>query len=1069
MQQTRTSKKLTRIKLVNWHLFGNETITLNGSCLISGDNGAGKSTVMDAIQMVLTANTRKFNFSSNEKSKRELKGYIRLRTGEEGNVYARKGYVISYVALEFYEESFDRFFVIGGRFESPDEDSEIKKAWFCEKGSLDNLSFIINNRPALDDQFRNNGNKISYIRSAKEARGIFKHQLGNLEDNFFEMVPKSLAFRPMDNVKKFITQFILPEKSIDVEVLRENIQQLREMQILIAEVRNQIAQLEAIIETGDKMSGIEKELKMIEIILNVSQLEAIREKIDNATDTIEAKEDELEDARVKNEKNDQDLISERDRLGAIRLDIGNNECSKLIDQLKNSIQLMEKDQKSISSGVAILHAQLEHVGRAFKYARNLPDNVTAMSVRHLGESAISPEERREIFSSLKICFRNTQNDIYGERAELRQQEGTIKGELTEIRSKIDRLKKNQIDYPINTRKLQDSIQNEFEKRGIDSEVRVFADLIEVSDPRWQNAAEGYLGNRRFNIIVEPQYYDIAADVYDRMKNEIENVALVNTQALDLECTAQPNTLATVLLGKNRYATAYVNEAAGRVVLCDDIKDLKKHSSAITDGCMLYQSKVLRKLPASTYARPYIGKGALARQMEMENAEYIRIKNLHDEMAQKISCLETTVGLFEMCKFELIDNHLNDPIELCKIQQELAKKSMELESAQNNPDIIELSIKERECTDSIQIMENNRKCLEREIFCLEHDIKTIHQNIENWNAEVVSIEENIAALTNGDETIREDAEQQFSEDASNKTFSVLNDMYTRKKNRLDKQQREVFGQLVELQTRYKDGEYGTGVEVMQSYADEYLTLSKHNLVDYEDRLAKAKDECELEFRENFLACMRENIESAQSAFKDLNKALKNIYYGNDSYKFHCTANKMKAGLYEMITSDVNVGGFTLFSSEFEEKYHSEMEDLFMKLSESDASGDAILREYTDYREYMDYDIEVISKDGKSQFFSKNSGEKSGGEIQTPYYVAIAASFAQMYSVGETIRIVMLDEAFDKMDDGRISSMMKFLVSQNFQVIIATPLEKVETIGEHVDTILMAYRDGYSSSIEEYKLG
>ena len=85
MQQTRTSKKLTRIKLVNWHLFGNETITLNGSCLISGDNGAGKSTVMDAIQMVLTANTRKFNFSSNEKSKRELKGYIRLRTGEEGN------------------------------------------------------------------------------------------------------------------------------------------------------------------------------------------------------------------------------------------------------------------------------------------------------------------------------------------------------------------------------------------------------------------------------------------------------------------------------------------------------------------------------------------------------------------------------------------------------------------------------------------------------------------------------------------------------------------------------------------------------------------------------------------------------------------------------------------------------------------------------------------------------------------------------------------------------------------------------------------------------------------------
>ena len=63
-------------------------------------------------------------------------------------------------------------------------------------------------------------------------------------------------------------------------------------------------------------------------------------------------------------------------------------------------------------------------------------------------------------------------------------------------------------------------------------------------------------------------------------------------------------------------------------------------------------------------------------------------------------------------------------------------------------------------------------------------------------------------------------------------------------------------------------------------------------------------------------------------------------------------------------------------------------------------------------------------------------------------------------------IMLDEAFDKMDDDRIENMMKFLRSQNFQIILATPPAKIETIGEYVDTVLVTYRNGYSSIVEEY---
>lgn len=168
---------------------------------------------------------------------------------------------------------------------------------------------------------------------------------------------------------------------------------------------------------------------------------------------------------------------------------------------------------------------------------------------------------------------------------------------------------------------------------------------------------------------------------------------------------------------------------------------------------------------------------------------------------------------------------------------------------------------------------------------------------------------------------------------------------------------------------------------------------------------------------------------------------------------------------MITSDVNVAGMSLFTTEFEEQYHNEMEDLFAKLTDENLNDAKGTNDLTDYRSYLDYDIQVISRAGKMQRFSKTYGEKSGGETQTPYYVAIAASFAQMYSGRETARIVLLDEAFNNMDEERIESMMKFLTSQNFQIILAAPPARMEIIGEHVDSIYLTIRSGNCSTIEE----
>ena len=76
-------KKLTRLKLINWHRFSDVTIDFGDSTLISGENGAGKSTLLDAIQFVVTCSTNHFNKAAHENGKRPDVKIILMREPEK--------------------------------------------------------------------------------------------------------------------------------------------------------------------------------------------------------------------------------------------------------------------------------------------------------------------------------------------------------------------------------------------------------------------------------------------------------------------------------------------------------------------------------------------------------------------------------------------------------------------------------------------------------------------------------------------------------------------------------------------------------------------------------------------------------------------------------------------------------------------------------------------------------------------------------------------------------------------------------------------------------------------------
>ena len=1074
-------KILTRVQLINWHYFENERISFHGSTLISGENTAGKSTILDAIQLVLTTNTRRFNVAANEKGNRNLKGYVRCKIGNVGETYLRKDAVPANVALEFYEEKGDRYFVIGVHMLSADEESQVVTRWYMEECRLEDLSFMADGHAALANEFRVKNKKITYIDQKNAARDRFKRRLGNLDDKFFDIIPKSLAFKPMDHVKQFINKFVLSEARVDVVSLRENIETLSELESILAVSRRQQEALEKILGKYGEIEEKDHSILVNDILLDLARRDAAKFEMEELEKRIRLNGQALESDRESSTELERQITALDSQILAINVDKESNHSNRMreqaqrrIDELKRDIDGKMEDNKKLAFQIRCL---MNYLNDLTKLEYRPVTRREAELLGKAGESeggAAADGGKAQIVERLETFARKEQIELQEKGVLLKAEMKQVSDEIEECQGRLKNLEKRVLPYPEYARKLKELVEKEFARRGIRSTVYFLSELLEITDHMWNNAIEGYLNTQKFYLVVEPEYYVVALEVYDRNRKQIHTAGIINTRKIPTGHEPDQDSLAAVVKSENRYAKAYADYILGRVKRCADVHELEEHAIAMTPDCMLYQGYVVRHLNPRDYENPFIG----------QNAYRVQIGNVRrqiEEKVQKRSSLREQISIYDavlesgrQVNLEVLRLYLNVPEVLRDLQDQLTVARIDLKEAESDPTLIELNIKlegkEKERHDKRQ----QQKALEKEIVRLEEQIGSRQNAVKEKNREYEAIREALERKADEEGLAYREADEKYRQNRKSKQPGTIAENYApRGQQLLNERERLLNGAegLYGLQMRFNQefaADFVTGLTGIPDYREALQKLKGVEIVRYEEKLMAAKEDCEQIFRSDFLSKMKENIEGAKNEFRSLNKALDSIYYGDDSYRFKITFDKRKEGLYKMITSENNQEGINLWTSAFEEEYREEMSDLFEKLMTKDDNGQKIVEEYTDYRSYLDYDIEIHKRDGSVQRFSDIYGEKSGSETQVPYYVAIAASFYQLYRYGNSVRIMLLDEAFDKMDDERIQSMMDFFNGLGLQVILATPPAKIEVIGEKVGTVLTAIRVGQSSIVEEYDL-
>lgn len=1077
-------KKLTRVKLINWHRFTNVLIDLENSVLISGENGAGKSTLLDAIQFVVTCSTNYFNKAAHENGKRKLTGYIRCKTGRENRPYERTGEISAHVALEFYEEKRQKYFIVGAVVDSASEGQEKTVRYLMDGERLEDGLFFQGKVPRSIAQFRaGNGKKIkTWCTTEKDAKQMIKNRFGRLEDKFFKLIPKAMAFRPIDDIKDFVYSYVLDEKEVNIDILRENVRTYQDLQRTLDKIKLRMGRLEKIEGFYRQVEDGTRKDRMYEYFLDRIEADILEEEIRQLEsaivhDTYRLERWNQEIAEAQKEKEERQAI--RDNLYA---ELASDKDFIARDEQQKKLLLLEERERQLSGERQQLLASVNMAKAEVNRLLQVPDADDC--IRSYGEQlgqlekTVRIDDFKDTLQKV-IAYKNHMSDrVYKRRAELDMNLRELSGQKKEWDLKIENLMKKKLSYPEEVTRVMNAIREEFVRIGRTPEPRILCEMLEITDDSWRNAVEGYLNTQRFYILVEPDNFDIALGTYDRLRREKKTygVGLINTQNLEGYDTAPEGSLATVVTSGNKYARRYINMVLGKVTMCEHYSHLKKYKTAITRECMRYQNHVASAIKPAIFETPYIGKNAI--RVQLEQARH-KSKELENQIKEKQNVLQKLEELQKPLSTETdtdIKYRVDVLVELGNTAQEIKNCRANIATLEKNSNMILKQIQLSELEKIIREKEEQIARDNRRVGQTEQNIENTKGRLADRQTSLVGQKARCAEFAAGQEEDIVLWDHDYEKQLKDKSHEQFKENFARRRKAnqttIAKCTEYMTNAMVEYKTAHDFGAAAT-LEGYPDFEAEYSKLKSSELLSYEEKVESARQSAEEEFREQFLAKLQENMKNAQTEFKELNRALRDIRFSNEKYEFLFMPSKRYRHYYEMIMDDFNaVQGESIFSGLFHENHKEVIDELFERLALDHENSAKALDEFTDYRTYMDYDIRILHSDDSYSLYSKVCEEKSGGETQTPFYVTVAASFVQLYRNGiggEAVGLVMFDEAFNNMDDERIGGVLEFLRRLPLQILIAAPPDKIQYISPFVEETLLVMTDEKVSFAERYYNG
>lgn len=1121
-------KILKRMLLIHWFYFVHEMVEFEGINFLTGKNSSGKSTIIDAMQLVLLGDTNNaiFNKAAGGRGTRTLTGYLRGELGDDegaGFRYLRNGRFTSYIALEFYDDSKKNTFTAGCCFDTFGE-NDCQKLFFGFDGPIPPHEFVEQNIPFNIESLR------SYVRSQytaghhymtgvnRDFREYLCGRLGGLQPKrFSELLKKAVSFNPNVDIQQFITEFVCGEaQSVDITHMQENIRSYDTLKKESALLKERISVLSQIKDAYN------------DVIRHRESETLYGYLIDRSAWVI--KENELEKARQHRQKHLADLTAFREKLAeaeteqkqlqterdSLKLQLDSNENARRLEEIRKQISekkqrhLMLKDQFEQASALlyrviaswktcvsdisgkisgtdlsvldpllrermAALCAEGEALLERLKACRNADaEGIIQTGAEKLFALSGEADAYRDHCKSLAEHLYDAQNETAGRRMDLKKEK--------------ESLEKGIYQFPQSAVDLKEAIESRLRvQHGPGASAVIVAEAAEIRNDRWRNVIEGYMHTQKFYIIVAPEHFYTAFKLFDDIKRRkaIYTTGLVDTEKLQRMNPSRDNgSLAEEVDTDSPSVRLFLDFLLGRVQKCDSIRDLRKHKTSVTDEGVLYQNFVVHAMDPKRWRDPAIGQGGARLRLERVTTELAR---LEQEISVYAVMLTVLKGANRLSR--LSENEAEQIVGAAKAYQELPSLEAAMERLIADAESIDRS--------EIEILqarfserENALKNIAEQIIKSAKKIGSTEKALRIFDEETLPAREDEARLLRNkldaaypEEWVEKIGSLRYERElATRGTAEEIYRAFPRElstaRNRKEAAERSTRDLRYQYNEAYKMG-YDINAPENDVYDRLWQEYSENKLPDYEAKIEDTRKRAFQQFQEDVLSRLQSNIRNARGQINELNATMKDASFGEDRYRFRVIANPEQKRYFDMITDEMLLnGGYNLLSEQFNAKYKEEIDELFTLITSDGAQNmqgyddyEKRVQFYTDYKTYLSFDLEVIKPNGESERLSKTMGKKSGGETQTPFYIAVLASFAQLYrtdrgNTSDTARLILFDEAFSKMDGERIIQSVTLLRRFNFQVVLAAPPDKIADIATLVDRNLGVLREGHKTCVRAF---
>ena len=1120
METKQPFKALSRICLNNWHYIDRKVLTLSeGINFFTGHSGSGKSTVIDALQIVLYANTDGrgfFNKAAADDSDRTLIEYLRgmVNISENNEAqYLRNQNFSSTIVLELVHTKTREKQCVGVVFDVDTASNDVSRLFFWHTGELLQENYRIGKRCLSALELREYLQRTFsaeqfYCGASNERfrRQLYDIYLGGLDmEKFPRLFKRAIPFRMNIKLEEFVKEYICMEQDIHIEDLQESVMQYGRMRGKIEETLEEIRRLIQIQERYQVYDGKREaskkcayQIERLEMLRLTAQVRECRDKIESRREEIAAGERQ----KAKLEEEQRGIQGEYEE---IILRIANSGCSGL-----------EAEQEAVDTKLRRLensHRRWQQTAERLKGWRNkdVTPNQVLWDIDKFAKEDISEEELERLIGSLK----DLQTDLEEQRQEADADLRKIKKEEREARDELKALKQGKKAYPKELEEARYKLRGRLQERcGKFVNVQILADLLDLKDERWQNAVEGYMGNNKLLLIVEPAYAKAAMDIYQEMdKKKFFRASVLDTEKVMKEARpARKGSLAEEVLAKEPYVQAYIHFFLGNVIKCETVEELRDKQIGITPDCVLYHSFRMQHIHPDNYTRcAYIGEVSMRQRIRRLEEQCQRLQEERLPLQEQLEEIRQTMELEQLGQpiedylgwlgdIREIPDKLGQKNQLAKKIQKLKSESVDaweeqkhkLQEKQEAKKAQVVKVQEAVWNYQKEIEKLNEELLQAEAFIMEQRRKLWGESGER------------AGISGGDIGSLAPYEEEFQQYLAGKKSvnydylkrQRLSDLYS-----MREAEEEAYQNLVEERSsyvrNYPNRTFSTAIRDNKPYEDLLENLRCDELEAFRESAKEQARSAVEHFKDDFIFKIRSAIREAYQRKDELNRIISGLDFGNDKYQFVITKNKGADGRYYKMfmddalqlhpsqLTDTMENQLDMFTMEHENQYGELMNELIHVFIPPDNATSEELNEakknmdkYADYRTYLSFDMQQIIKGQKDMAIGlgRMIKKNSGGEGQNPLYVALLASFAQVYKINTptrikrnpTIRLVVLDEAFSKMDAEKVASCISLIRGLGFQALISATNDKIQNYLENVDkTFVYANPNKRHISIQEFE--